>query len=84
MTEIVTEADIEANGSDNDAQKRSRAYSRAQAALRRKYKVEFEGLMSLECEKEGIKYERRLTPREKAIEQLKAIYAEFPDLQQRR
>ena len=78
MSAVIEQVEIEVGATDE--QLKARAYSKAQSRLRRKYRAEFDGLLSLEYEAVGLKYERKLTPREKAIEQLKGIYEQFPDL----
>jgi hypothetical protein len=59
---------------------RSRAYNRAVKRLRAEYPSRWEEIVADEYAAEGLEYRRRLTPKEKAAEQIKALLAEFPDL----
>ena len=61
---------------------RRTAYGRAQKALRERFAEEFTALYEQECETLGVPFQRRLTPREKAEAQMKALLAEYPDLAQ--
>lgn len=84
MVEQEMAAEVAEDGTGGtDEQKRSRAYARAQRILRNKYRAEFDALLTQECAKEGITYVRRLTEKEKALEELKKIYDRYPDLRPR-
>ncbi len=59
---------------------RSRAYHKAVMALRAAHREQWEDLYEKACVAEGVTYERRLTPEEKAAKQIEDLLAKFPNL----
>lgn len=61
----------------------SKAYNTASQTLREAHRAEFNELYSKFAEKEGVHWEPRLKPEEKAEQQLLLIFDEFPELRER-
>lgn len=62
------------------AQKLNKAYTAAGTLLREAHQSEFNDLMKAEAKKLGIDWAPKLTKKQKAEQELKAILDEFPDL----
>lgn len=59
---------------------RRAAYADAQKALRLAHPEEFLAAYEAACNERGVPFKRRLTARERAEEQMKALVAQYPDL----
>lgn len=60
--------------------RRNKAYSKALGDLKAQFPAEWEKAYEKRCGEYGVAYKRRLTPKERAEEQIKALLAEYPDL----
>lgn len=63
-----------------DASTKSAIYTAATTRLRKAHRKEFEGYVAEGYEQAGLTYNRRLTDKEKAERDLRAILDRFPDL----
>jgi hypothetical protein len=75
-TSTTTEAVVE----KTESQKKSAAYTAALAALREGHRDEFNQHLQAEYEKAGLEFKPRLTPAEKAKQEIEALLAKHPDL----
>ena len=61
-------------------QKRSKAYNRAVKRLRDAHTEDWERFVAQEYAAEGLRYQPRLTPEQKAQHTIEELLSEFPDL----
>lgn len=61
-------------------QRKARAYNRAFRALREEFAKEWQAHLAQEYKTEGLEYTPRLSPEDKARQQITALLEEFPDL----
>lgn len=60
-----------------------KAYGNATTRLREQYRTEFDSLYAQEAQALGVDYTPRLTPEQKAMEELKDLLNRFPHLRER-
>lgn len=68
----------DATKSEQDLKRK--AYQNAESRLRAAHQAEFEAFREEECAALGVPYTRRLSARERAAVQMKALLAEYPDI----
>jgi len=67
---------------DRDATIR-KAYSAAAKELRERHRDEFNALQQKHAKEMGVEWSPRLTPEDRAAQQMESLFAEFPGLRER-
>ena len=66
----------------NEKRLKNQAYSAAEAALKEAHPQQWQNLVTLEMQRRGLTYERRLSPQERARQQITDLLTEFPELRE--